>query len=785
MGDVGKCIVGCKPFEFMHFAPMSKAKPVAFLAYPSQDALIAETLSATEALSQDERIEIFPWPKLAPIGLKIDDLIRDELGNADFLIADTTEPNFNVYYEIGFAIAKQKPIMLTVFNGKQNGDENARLTGLFDTIGWAKYDNSAELIIQSQKWKKVAWVERYKKPRDFSQPLFVLDLFVKNNFRQYIFEAIKRRSVNFRSFDPLENPTLSTANVVAEISASSGCILPFVRNGDRDFLIHNLRVGFIAGVAHGFEIDPLLIQYDQSPTPIDYRDFIKNTKGQTETHRHVEDYCAQVLIQNQRASNRAETLPLSILGQIEVGNASAENEAESLDEYFIETAEFRRAERTDQALIIGRKGSGKTAILNQLKRRINRKRDTAVIELRPATHDLSEMRYQILEVTNQGIFDHTVASFWQYILYMEILLCIREMAIDRMTNDFDLQNRIRVIEDDFDLTDNFVAADFTSRLAEAIDALIDGIKGDEGLTIEEFTNFMFETKIPRLRDAIVDLSDQYDEIYILFDDLDKGWPPQQLENHDIMLIRHLVESFRRIQRELRRREIAFKGKLFLRSDVYETLVDVTSDRNKDVVIRVDWTEKDQLVSLIKRRATHKFPRSEHERIWQAFNPVLADGKFAIDKLIEGSLYRPRFLIDLCEMMLAIAINRDANYIEDDDVEKALRQFSKYLVSEWGLELRDTSGIPRDIFYYFIGKPEILTRDELGDAVKTVVLSISLDELIDLFLWYGFLGIAKSDEERIFIFDCGYDFRRLQVHHTKDSDTLYCVNKAFLRGLEIQ
>ena len=759
-------------------------RPTAFLAYPSQDALISETLAASAGLSQDEALEIYPWPKLDPIGLKIDDLIRERLDGSNFLIADITIPNFNVYYEIGYAIAQQKPIMLTVFSGKENGEEQARLTGLFDNVGWVTYANSAELVVQSLRWKKEAWVERYKKPRDFLQPLFILDLYIKSNFRQYIFEGIKNRSVNHRSFDPFESPRLTVANAIGEISASSGCILPLVRQGDRNFEVHNLRVAFLAGCAHGMNLDPLIIQYDKSPAPLDYRDFIKNTKGQAETHRHIEDYCAQVLIRNQRASNREETLPLSLLGQVEIGNASAENETESLSDYFIETAEFRRAERTDQALIIGRKGSGKTAILNQLKRRADKNRDTVIVELRPATHDLSEMRYQILEVSNQGLFDHTVASFWQYILYMEILLQIRAKVISRMKNDYDLQLRVSEIEETFALSDNFVSADFTARLEEAISALIDGIKARDGVHIDELTNVMFEEKIPALRDAIIDLGDQYDDIYLLFDDLDKGWPPQQLEKHDIMLIRHLIESFRRIQRELRRKKISLRSKLFLRSDVYENLVEVTSDRNKDVVIKVDWTDQDQLTTLIRRRATHKFATTEHDRVWQAFNPVLSDGRYAIEKLEKGALYRPRFLIDLCEMMLAIAINRGANFVDEDDVEKALEQFSHYLVSEWGLELRDVSGIPKDIFYYFIGKPEILTYSEISEIIDPIELDVTTEKLIDLFLWYGFLGIARSDEDRVFIFDCGYDFRRLEVFKSEKDDAFYCVNHAFMKGLDL-
>jgi hypothetical protein len=458
---------------------MDEKRPTAFLAYPSQDALVAETLLATGKLSKDEPIHITPWPKLETMGLKIDDLIRDKLDDASLLIADITHPNFNVYYEIGYAIAQQKPVLLTIFNGIEAGVENARITGLFDNVGWVEYDNSAELVVKIQKWRQEAWVERYNKPRDYSQPLFILDLYVKSNFRQYIFEAVANRSVNYRSFDPFESANLTVAGAIAEISASSGCILPLLRSTDRDFLRHNLRCAFLAGCSHGLEINPLLIQYENSPAPLDYRDFIKNTKGQIETHNHVEEYCGEVLVRNQKASNRADTLPLSLLNMIDIGNASAENEVESLSTYFLETAEYRRALRTDQALVIGRKGSGKTAILNQLRKSYSRAYDTIIVELRPATHNLSEMRYELLNVVNQGIFDHTIAAFWQYILYTEVLLSIREVVLPRSVRDYGLQKRLSDLEESLQLTDNFVAADFTSRLEESVGSLLEGIRARE------------------------------------------------------------------------------------------------------------------------------------------------------------------------------------------------------------------------------------------------------------------------------------------------------------------
>ena len=45
----------------------------------------------------------------------------------------------------------------------------------------------------------------------------------------------------------------------------------------------------------------------------------------------------------------------------------------------------------------------------------------------------------------------TIAAFWQYIIYIEIVLKIREMALPRSRNNFAIQERIRKIEAAFSI----------------------------------------------------------------------------------------------------------------------------------------------------------------------------------------------------------------------------------------------------------------------------------------------------------------------------------------------
>ena len=169
--------------------------------------------------------------------------------------------------------------------------------------------------------------------------------------------------------------------------------------------------------------------------------------------------------------------------------------------------------------------------------------------------------------------------------------------------------------------------------------------------------------------------------------------------------------------------------------------------------------------------------------WTAFNQTFDETMDVVSRMIEGSLRRPRFLIDLCERTLSSAINRGHSVVRKNDVEDGMRQMSLYLVSDFGYEMRDVSGVPEDIFYLFIGAPDLLTYTELCERLSLSNLGIGTEETIELLLWYGFLGIIGTTNNAIYIYDRAYDFRRLKAELPNNAgDALYAVNPAFLKGI---
>lgn len=129
----------------------------AFLAFPQESPTVFETLNRAAELSNHEPIRLVPWTTQSIYGLKIDDLVRENIENCEYLAADLTYPNFNVFYEIGYALGKGKPIILLVCSAIAEGKKNAQMTGLFDNIGYLLYENSADLVARLNDWEKKSW----------------------------------------------------------------------------------------------------------------------------------------------------------------------------------------------------------------------------------------------------------------------------------------------------------------------------------------------------------------------------------------------------------------------------------------------------------------------------------------------------------------------------------------------------------------------------------------------------------------------------------------------------
>lgn len=134
-----------------------------FFAYTATPASLGETIERSLLQHRGFRLEggAASWRALDIAGHFISDEVRAKIDGVDHFVADITFLNFNVTYEIGYAIGLAKRIHLVRNKSFDEISPTIREVGLFDTLGYLDYTNSDDLLIlmrgfssEDQRWPK-------------------------------------------------------------------------------------------------------------------------------------------------------------------------------------------------------------------------------------------------------------------------------------------------------------------------------------------------------------------------------------------------------------------------------------------------------------------------------------------------------------------------------------------------------------------------------------------------------------------------------------------------------
>jgi hypothetical protein len=765
----------------------------AFFAYPAEPSDLRTAIeAATKSLSLSDPIKITAWPQLQIFGANIPDKIREGLVDSDILICDVTRPNLNVYYEIGFAIGRGKILAPVINTSFANATRGIQRDGFFDNIGYRTYENSEQLLKIFKEVPGTILLDLYAKSANLSQPLFVLDTFRKTDFRNAIISAVKASRIFYRSFDPVETPRFSTLSVIAEVTASGGVIVPFLSPHIDDADRHNLRAALTAGLSHGLGRQTLLLQREHPDQIVaaDYRDFVHTVRNEGEINDLVGPLAASAIVESQSIETPSPRAQRTDLQRLSLGASAAENEFRTLQEYFVQTAEFGRTLRGEVRVVAGRKGSGKTAIFFQVRDTFRRQRNCLIVDLKPESHQLSLFREELLKVIDIGVFDHTLAAFWYFLILSEMLLALkRDMEVrgkyDSRVLSIGLEidaciQKFRINE----------SGDFTARINNLGNTLINELKRlkEEGgsFSPQRLTNLIFEGGITHIRTIIEKHTKTETQLIFLFDNIDKGWPANGVPKVDARMVRLLIETLDKVKRDFDSHGREFQFVVFLRNDIYEILVEETPDRGKAAETRIDWTDRAKIRQVIYRRlqASIKDKDRSFGQLWGLFFVENVQGRESFEYFVDHCLMRPRFLINVIDYAIANAINRGNQRVEEDDCLDAVRQHALYLIDDFGYEIRDVSGIDAGVLYSFVGVTQLLTKEEILDAFqKSQLAGDQWEQALWLMLWYGVLGITTSNGEERFIYDYDYNMKRLEAEiRNVGNEMLYIVNAGLHVGL---
>ncbi|WP_342154594.1 P-loop ATPase, Sll1717 family [Methylorubrum sp. SB2] len=760
----------------------------AFFAYAGFPPDLAETIgAAAKLLEGNSDISVTIWPQMDIWGANIPDEVRAQIEQADALICDVTKPNLNVYYEAGYAIGLGKSIAPVINASFAGATADIQRDGFFDTIGYKTYENSQQLADILKSTTEVKLLDLYARPINSRQPIFVLDTYRKTDFRNSIVSAVKNNKVFYRSFDPVETPRFVSVSIIGDVTASAGVIIPVLLPHVDDAVRHNLRAAFLAGLVHGLGRESVLLRAEgqTEPAPTDYRNFIQTVRSENQIDDQVKDFAARAMLGLQGSSAKRTKKDRTGLQKLSLGASAAENEFRTLDNYFVETSEYLRTLRGEVSVVAGRKGSGKTAIFFMVRNAFREDRSCIVVDLKPESHQLSQFREELLKVVDAGGFDHTLASFWYFVIISEVLLAIKGGYDLKAKYDGKALSASRSIAGVLESFEVLESGDFTSRINKLGTLLLQEIARikarKEQISPQKLTNIVFNEGIQKFRSLIAEHTTNRSNIIFLFDNIDKGWPANGVHSFDIRLVRLLKESLDKVGRDFHNADREFMSVVFLRNDIYELLVEATPDRQKAGQVRIDWTDRLKLRQVIFQRiqTTPNDKSLSFAELWSKYFVPEIDNLSSFDYLVDHCLMRPRFLINLIDYAIANAINRGHNQVLAEDLSDAVRQHANYLIDDFGYEIRDVSGLSEDILYALIGATQYLTRGEIIERLRK--FSKTDDDAKNAFrllLWYGIIGLADDAGREYFIYDYDYNIKRLEAQiNSANGEALFVTNAA--------
>ncbi|WP_400994813.1 P-loop ATPase, Sll1717 family [Agromyces sp. GXQ0307] len=380
------------------------------------------------------------------------------------------------------------------------------------------------------------------------------------------------------------------------------------------------------------------------------------------------------------------------LVDLDFGDPSAESD-ERLIEHFIFTPLAEQLATRKIGLVVGRKGSGKTALFRggeELFKKYNRPAN--VIRL-----DMNDLTWgAFADYKNLGLTaEHAATAAWHLALLVQVAAQV--VAADYKHWSRESQPDVAVLTTF--IRDNF--GDITPSLAKssALIGQISGLKiGAFGASLE--ASFRGEPSAreiaPALSDAIAQhlIAPMNDSPWIiLVDKVDDAWDASQDKKS---LIVGLIKAVKRINDDFGWRDEPFRGLraiAFLRTDIYDVLAFDDKDKHRASTIQISWRHE-ELREMLQRRLGENLELDDiFETRTQQRGGRIPIGSF--NYLVSRTFMRPRDLIQfLSEIQTAAP---DAEKIRRGAVQAAEVEYSKNKVDDLLNEYRRAAPWVEDAF----------------------------------------------------------------------------------------
>lgn len=727
-----------------------------FFGYPAQPRPLAETLRHT-ARNVTPTFDCVTWEDLRVGGAIVISKVLQAIDESDFCIFDITRPNQNVLFEVGYALARGKPLWLTADTTVGTFQQNWRDLAILRPVAYEGYRNSTELSNKILAYDPVASVkplyDTLIEPALPDSParsslLYCppFEPFEAANRLSTLVEQRQRRGLPVITADPQESSLNPITWYAPQLGISAGVLINFAGRERNLAAVYNARNALVAGMAIGLEVPSLMLAEDDYTAPFDYEHILVVYDSAAACVAAARVWLDELEVEGVRVSPR-RTARLSRLSGVRAGEHVAENELAELPDYFLPTAAYYDVVRARDALFVGHRGTGKTANALQAFDELSANKENLAVLIKPASFEFPGL-LATLERLPDHTHDYLFDTLWRFVVQTELGAAVLARIEDRPTY-VPLTEGERTFVDYAEAAPFDIRQEMSVRLDQALSHLLRSL--EETVTVasgRDIVNEAFhEHAIVDLRHALGFALRDKKRVAVFIDNLDKGW--QRGARLDLLarLILgllsargHLVIDFSR--QDWWRDEVRLTMAIFLRSDIFTYVKDAAREPDKLNPSAITWRDPEVLIKVIEERIEQSWPGpGRAPSLWeQVFCPEVA-GVPTRQYILELILPRPRDLIFFSNAAISRAIDRRHDLITEEDLLAARDMYSQYAYE--ALRVENGISIPEleEVLFTFLEGPAVLDRRTIYERLSDTPLPpTKYDRVVDRLIEMSFLGV---------------------------------------------
>lgn len=737
--------------------------------------------------------------------------ICNAIDNSDFFCADVTTVNANVMFELGFAIARSKRVWLVRDESYADPKKEFEQLRILTTIGYAQYTNSEQIIRAFFKTQPSTSTEDtiFKQSiepllrEEASATLLYLKSRHDTEASVLVTRVLEESKLTLTVDDPRESGVQPLYWYAQKVYSAIGTVAHLLNPAREGFRLHNARYALVSGIAYGLDVPLLmLVEHSDVLSLLDYRDILRYYTKPAEAAGLVSEWL-EPITKDRKGSLPAQkrySAALRLATELkefhhQLGEYVAENEAERLSEYFLDTTAYQEEMSGSQRLFVGRKGTGKTANLLRGAAEANKDIRNLVCVIKPVGYEIEGLARLFSSYKERDFKGYVIESLWKFMLYTELARTAIEQIESRALWEL-AEKDAAALADLLGGQNGTLAGDFTVRLERAVDALAP-ISSATG--VQRFRTGISEAlhsgALAELRKVLKRVLAKKRQVFIFIDNLDKPWTRHADLNQLGDFLLGLLTAAVQVGEEFRHTDHNQPGvkvniAIFLRSDIFARIAAVAREPDKLSHTRLLWDDPEMLLRIVEERYTashgsYSTPSDMWDRYFVAEVAQMPIKRYLVSRILP----RPRDIVYLVKAAVSSAVNRGHERVEEKDIVDAEKQYSQYAIDSIMVENGITVPQLQDVVLEFAGSDAVLKESAVKSKVLAAKLPVAVvDNVIQHLVSLTFLGQEVRPGEFVFT-DDWKELRKNSIFaerlaRDRGTERRYRIHPAFHAYLEI-